>query len=192
MSQEITRKHFLHLSVGATAATLLGCGDDSSGDGDSGTSDATDPTTTSPTTTSPTTTSPTTTSPTTTSPTTTMSDDSTTTDATDATTDATDPTTESTDPSDTTMGDSGTTGAAGCVADPTIAIGGHAGHVLVVTLAEVQAGVEVVYDIMGASPHTHSVVITAEDFATLQATGMVVVTSSFDSSHEHEVTLMCG
>jgi hypothetical protein len=64
--------------------------------------------------------------------------------------------------------------------------------VLVVTLAEVQAGVEVSYDIMGASPHTHSVVITAEDFAVLQEQGMVVVTSSFDSMHEHQITVMCG
>lgn len=189
MKRDITRKHFLHLGIGATAAVLLpACGGDDTGDDTADTG------------TGPTTTSPTTTSPTTTSPTTTTTDDSSSGDpsTTMPGTETGDPTESSggTDPTtttDPTEADTGTTtGGAGCAADPTIAIGGHAGHVLVVTLAEIEAGVEVQYDIMGGSPHTHSVVISAEDFATLQSTGSVVVTSSFESMHEHMITLTCA
>ncbi len=65
-------------------------------------------------------------------------------------------------------------------------------HVMTVSLAEVEAGVEVQYNIMGASGHTHTVVLTAEHFATLQATGSVMVDSSFDFGHPHAITVTCA
>jgi hypothetical protein len=45
-----------------------------------------------------------------------------------------------------------------------------------------------VYNAGGA--HTHTVTLTAQDFATLLETGTVQVQSSFDG-HPHTVTLTC-
>ncbi len=79
----------------------------------------------------------------------------------------------------------------GCQADPAVEIGGHPGHVMEVSLAEVQAGDEIVYDITGDSEHSHSVTLSAEDFATLDETGSVVVVSTFAAGHTHMVTITC-
>jgi hypothetical protein len=189
LKKDITRKHFLHLGIGASAAVLVGCGGD---DGDTG-AGTDDPSSTSPTTTDPSTsTDPSTTSPTTTSPTTT---DSTTVDPSSSTDPSTtEPSTSTdTDPSaDSSSGDSsGTTGNAfDCSVDPTVEIGTNHGHEITVTAAEIAAGVEIVYDIQGVSPHPHTVTLTEADFATLVAQGQVVVNSS-DAGHVHVVTITC-
>ena len=56
------------------------------------------------------------------------------------------------------------------------------------------AGAEKVYDIGGASPHTHSVTLTAADFAQLAANTPVQVTSSEGGAgpHTHMVTVSCA
>lgn len=184
MKRDVTRKQFLHLSLGATAAAILlpACGGDDGDDTGAGTdasTGATNPTTegslTNPSdpTVDPSTSGDPTVDPSATGDT--SGDPST-----------SGPGTESTGAVDTT-GDSGTTGAAGCSADPTADFSDHA-HTLTVPLADIQAGVEMVYNAGGA--HTHTVTLTAEDFATLLETGTVQVQSSLDI-HMHTVTLTC-
>ncbi len=168
-SKGITRKHFLKLGAGMGAAALLvGCAGDDTGD-DTGNDSGTNPTTTG-------------TDPTTT----TGTPPGTTTDDAES---SGDPTTTGDEPT----GDS--TGAAGgCEGgeDPGITIGTNHGHALVVPLADVMAGAEATYDIMGTSMHTHSVTLSAEDMTTLGGGGEVTVVSGDGGGHTHEVTVSCG
>lgn len=64
-------------------------------------------------------------------------------------------------------------------------------HTIEVTPADVEAGVEKLYDIMGASMHTHSVTVTAADFTTLAGGGSVMITSTMGGQHTHVVTVTC-
>ena len=66
------------------------------------------------------------------------------------------------------------------------------GHELVVPARDVAQGVERTYDITGTSSHPHTVILTASDFETLRQGGIVMVTSSSDASHSHEVTVSCA
>lgn len=192
MKRDVTRKQFLHLSLGATAAAILlpACGGDDGDDtgaGTDATTGGTDPTTEGSTNPSDATVDPSTSGDPTVDPST--SGDPTVDPSTSGTG------TESTGAVDTTDGESGTTGGGACTSDPTAEIGSNHAmgpHAMTVSLAEVEAGVEVQYNIMGASGHPHTVVLTAEDFATLQATGSVVVESSTDAMHSHTVTVTCA
>jgi hypothetical protein len=66
------------------------------------------------------------------------------------------------------------------------------GHSLVVTAADVAAGVAKTYDIQGAASHAHSVTLSAADFAKLAAGGSITVASTTDFSHSHGVTVTCA
>ena len=66
------------------------------------------------------------------------------------------------------------------------------GHVLVIPVADIAAGVERTYDIMGTSLHTHSVTITAEQFAMLQTNRSIMVTTSTTDSHTHGIEVLCA
>ncbi|MFK7989611.1 MAG: hypothetical protein AB8I08_26575 [Sandaracinaceae bacterium] len=68
-------------------------------------------------------------------------------------------------------------------------------HNLVIELADVQAGVERTYQIQGESPHPHTLVVTAADFAVLAGGGSVTINSSEDMGfdlHDHPVTISCA
>lgn len=70
------------------------------------------------------------------------------------------------------------------------------GHELVVTSADVVAGVLASYDIRGDNTgHTHEVTLTADDFADLAdgRTGTVFSSNngSAGASHAHEIRLSC-
>lgn len=65
-------------------------------------------------------------------------------------------------------------------------------HIMSVPNTDVTAGVDKIYDIMGNSVHTHSVTLTAADFATLKATGSVMVTSTVGALHTHPITVTCS
>jgi hypothetical protein len=94
-----------------------------------------------------------------------------------------------TDTGSTSEGES--TSASGCTMDPDVVIGTNHNHEMVVPLADVMAGVQVVYDIQGTSMHPHTVTLTADHFTMLQQGMQVVVESSFDG-HSHTVTVSCG
>jgi hypothetical protein len=88
---------------------------------------------------------------------------------------------------------------AGCVASDAVTMIAmnhvHAPHKLTVTSAEVQAGVEMTYDIKGSAAHTHMVTLTADHFTMLKGGGSVMVTSTQGGQtgfeHTHEVTVSC-
>jgi DNA mismatch repair ATPase MutL len=65
------------------------------------------------------------------------------------------------------------------------------GHSMIVPAADVQAGVQKVYAIQGASGHNHTVTLTASDFSQLQVGNVVMKTSSFLAAHDHEVLVSC-
>ena len=187
----LTRKEFLHLSMGAAALTITGCpSDDTGGDGST-----TDPTTGSPTT-SP---SGSGTSPTT-KPSTT--DDPSTGDATSTGPD----TTGSTGMPDTTgepetgstgSGSGSGSGSSGSAADcsggatDTVITGNH-GHAVVIAAGMLVAGTPLNdIDITGAGAHSHTIDLSADDVDALLAGESVTVTSSMDSMHTHMVTVSC-
>ena len=83
--------------------------------------------------------------------------------------------------------------AASCNQRGTIAqITQNHGHVLMVTMDDVLAGVDKTYDIMGTSLHTHSVTITAEQFAMLQTNRSITAMTTVTSSHSHGVEVLCA
>jgi hypothetical protein len=57
-------------------------------------------------------------------------------------------------------------------------VGRNHGHALVVSVADVLAGVPKTYDINGGSGHSHEVTLSAADFATLRAGGVVRMAAS--------------
>jgi len=65
------------------------------------------------------------------------------------------------------------------------------GHSMSVSAADKMAGVDKTYDITGSAAHSHTVELTADDFADLAAGRPVVVQSSTDANHSHDVTVSC-
>ncbi len=74
----------------------------------------------------------------------------------------------------------------------TVQIGSNHQHTMVIDPADVSSTTSKEYDITGTSDHPHTVTITAEQFATLRATGMLMVTSSFDDGHTHSIRVRCA
>jgi hypothetical protein len=82
-----------------------------------------------------------------------------------------------------------------CVVNGTTAqVSSNHGHAITVSMADVMAGVDKTYDIMGTATHTHSVTVTAANFASLMNNpdGSVMVTSTTANAHQHTVTLLCA
>ncbi len=73
-----------------------------------------------------------------------------------------------------------------------IAISSNHGHTLTVPREDIEAGVEKEYSIRGGSGHSHSVRLTSTHFATLRQNNQVMVESSRDSLHRHDVTVACA
>jgi hypothetical protein len=182
-SKQMTRNQFLKISAGLVGATAVpftfGCPGDDTGDEGAGTTETPGTTTE--------------------TPGTTTNDPGTTTNTPGTTTD--DPNTDTGPGADSTSGeppetsstsDGESTAAAGCTVDPDVIIGSNHGHELVVSLADVMAGVEETYGIQGTSMHPHTVTLTAEHFMMLQQGMEVVVDSSMDAGHTHAVTVTCG
>ncbi|MGE5182407.1 MAG: hypothetical protein ACM31C_10115 [Acidobacteriota bacterium] len=87
----------------------------------------------------------------------------------------------------------GGSAAGRCAMDGTSStIGDNHGHVLVVPMQDVAAGVDVTYHIQGTSDHDHTVVLRAADFASLQQDRAIMTTSSFDADHSHAVMVACA
>jgi hypothetical protein len=73
-----------------------------------------------------------------------------------------------------------------------IDIDSNHGHVLIVSAADVAAGIAKSYNIKGTSGHAHTVTITAAMFATLKATGTLMTSSTENSFHTHDITVTCA
>lgn len=64
------------------------------------------------------------------------------------------------------------------------------GHVIMVSKEDVAAGATRTYDI-GGGDHSHTVTITAALFARLASDQPVMVTSSVDLGHSHDISIRC-
>jgi hypothetical protein len=71
-------------------------------------------------------------------------------------------------------------------------IAGNHGHVLMVSKAEVTAAADKTYDITGTAAHSHSVTVTAANFATLASNQSVSLTSTSGGNHTHSILVMCA
>jgi hypothetical protein len=71
------------------------------------------------------------------------------------------------------------------------AIAANHGHALTISAADKMAGVAKDYDIKGSADHSHTVSLAADDFADLSGGTVVIVTSSTDAGHSHDVTITC-
>jgi hypothetical protein len=70
-------------------------------------------------------------------------------------------------------------------------IGTNHGHELNVSAADTTAATAKSYDIQGSSDHSHTVDLDSEDFADLADGTILILTSSTDAGHSHEVTITC-
>lgn len=66
------------------------------------------------------------------------------------------------------------------------------GHVLMVSKEDVTAAADKTYDITGTAAHSHSVTVTAADFAKLAQNMSVHLTSTTGGAHTHGVLIMCA
>jgi hypothetical protein len=64
------------------------------------------------------------------------------------------------------------------------------GHILGITTADIEAGVDRTYNVQGTANHSHTVVITAAMFSMLQA-NMPIQTITMGSNHVHTVQVSC-
>jgi hypothetical protein len=65
-------------------------------------------------------------------------------------------------------------------------------HQLVVSQADILAGVEKTYHIQGTAGHDHLVTLTAADFASLAAGNEIEEKSTFTDFHQHTVHVKCS
>jgi hypothetical protein len=92
-------------------------------------------------------------------------------------------------------GDDGSGPTKDCLVNGTTAtIGSNHGHTITVSMTDVMAAADKTYDIMGTSAHTHSVTVTAANFASLMNNpdGSVMVTSTSSNAHSHTITILCA
>jgi len=88
--------------------------------------------------------------------------------------------------------DGGGMGGDGGRCSPNTRIAGNHGHALNVPPADVQSAVDKVYDITGAATHSHTLTINSGYLAMLRAGSTVVLTSSSDADHDHQITISCA
>jgi hypothetical protein len=75
-------------------------------------------------------------------------------------------------------------GASGSIAD-------NHGHVLLIPQADILAGVQKVYDIKGNANHSHTVTMTASDFAFIAQGNQIDKMASYLQGHDHAVYIAC-
>jgi hypothetical protein len=92
--------------------------------------------------------------------------------------------------STTATGQSTGAGMSQCTMMIIAAFSNNHGHALEVPLADIDAGVDVTYDITGTAMHCHEVTLTAADFQTLRDGG--VVTKFTCNGGDHELVLSCA
>jgi len=78
---------------------------------------------------------------------------------------------------------------------PSVSIAQNHGHVMVVTIDDINGGAAKAYDITGTADHGHRVSLSAADYAMLQQGTTVGVRSSDASTgplHTHAVRIQCN
>ncbi|MDA0193587.1 MAG: hypothetical protein O2887_03385 [Bacteroidetes bacterium] len=80
-----------------------------------------------------------------------------------------------------------------CIANGTSSnIGSNHGHALIVSKADVEAGIDKEYSIQGTSSHNHAVMVLATHFTTLKSNKAVTIDSTSGGGHAHSVTISCA
>lgn len=79
-------------------------------------------------------------------------------------------------------------GGGGNSGDETGTVSANHGHEAVITSAELAAGNAITLDITGTADHPHTVTLTMDEVAMIDAGDTVVKTSSTDGGHLHTVT----
>jgi hypothetical protein len=86
-----------------------------------------------------------------------------------------------------------------CMTDGTVVfIQDNHGHILSITIADINAGVNKTYTTTGTKDHTHDITITAADFTSLMNNTGIQETSSESSGvlypipHTHIISVGCG
>jgi hypothetical protein len=74
----------------------------------------------------------------------------------------------------------------------TVQIGSNHGHAMTIAAADLESSAPKTYPIQGSSSHSHTVTITPAQFAMLRANGTLMVTSSTDAGHPHQVNVTCS
>jgi hypothetical protein len=64
--------------------------------------------------------------------------------------------------------------------------------VITVTKADIAAGIDKAYHIMGAAAHDHILTITAAQFAMLAQNANISDTSTLTLAHDHIITISCA
>lgn len=72
------------------------------------------------------------------------------------------------------------------------AITSNHGHTLTVSKSDIDNGTEKSYSIQGSSGHNHTIVVSAANFTVLKDSKSIVIESSRDSNHRHNVTVSCA
>jgi hypothetical protein len=73
----------------------------------------------------------------------------------------------------------------------TTEIASNHGHALTISATDKMTGAAKEYDIKGSADHSHMVSLSADDFADLASGTIVIVTSSTNEGHSHDVTITC-
>jgi hypothetical protein len=73
-----------------------------------------------------------------------------------------------------------------------VEISANHGHQLTVSKEDVAAGVSKTYNIKGKADHSHTVTLTASDFASLAENMQIIETSTVSVSHSHGITVLCA
>ena len=71
-------------------------------------------------------------------------------------------------------------------------ISSNHGHTLNIPKEDVIGGVSKSYNILGTANHGHSVTLEPADFAKLQNNEQVIVVSTNDNAHTHNITIVCN
>lgn len=87
---------------------------------------------------------------------------------------------------------SGSEGGNGCEDGAAATISENHGHALSIAAQDVDVATEMTYEIQGSAGHSHSVTISAAQFAALMAGESLTVLSTSASAHAHNVTLRCA
>jgi len=84
-------------------------------------------------------------------------------------------------------------GTKDCLANGTASsIGSNHGHLLQVSVADINNGADKQYSIQGSSGHNHDITVTAANFTTLKSNQQIQVTSTSGDNHTHSVTISCA
>ena len=93
-----------------------------------------------------------------------------------------------------TAGSGGNGGGGVSMCNSDVALVNMHTHAVTVPPADVEAGAAMTYTLSDVGGHTHTIMVSAADMATLAGGGSVTITSSADGlpSHSHGVTVMCS